>query len=116
MPNAGIHGTRSTNWNSAETGSKYHQRSSVRAKAPIEMASESQRTIALRLPSRFGISRSSTAPASGTSQERVRTGVNSQLPIPNSQGPTRWELGVGGWESASSPQVVPQHDNHADEE
>src|SRR5678816_2318923 len=102
MQNAGIQGTRSTNWNSAEPGSKYHQRSSVSANAPMETASDSQRITPLRVPSRFGIRSSRIAPTSGISHERVKSGVKSQTPNPKIQNPRKnipSSLGLGAWDS-----------------
>src|SRR5690349_13990788 len=71
MPNAGIHGTRSTIWNSADEESKRDQMTSVTANAASDRTSASQRIAPLRLPSRLGMSSSRIAPASGNAQDKV---------------------------------------------
>src|SRR5687767_9431054 len=116
MPNAGIQGTRSTNWNSADAGSNQIHNPIVTAKVAIATASASQRTSPLRRPSALPTSSSRTAPTSGTIQESVKSIVNSQLPIPNSQS---FRLEVGSWRLGvefSSPQVITEHDDDADEQ
>src|SRR5262245_42958373 len=99
MPKAGIHGARSTNWNSAELESNPIQIASVTAKAATEKASAIQRMSAFRRPSALPTSSSKMAPASGNAQESVSILINSQPPTTNSQSaPMSWELGVGNWE------------------
>src|SRR5687767_9151661 len=94
MPNAGIHGTRSTNWKSAEFGSNRIHSASVTANEAIESASAAQRITPLRRPSPFGMSSRRMAPASGKAHESVSI-----------------TLRVG----SLSPEVIADDQNHADE-
>src|SRR5688572_1730408 len=118
MPNAGIHGARSTNWNSAEDASNPAHNARVTPNEASETASASQRMKQSRRPSALPMSSRSSAPASGSAQERVS--ILSQLPISNVQFPASPStLGVGSWRLGfvvSSPQVVTENDNHAHEE
>src|SRR5688500_5093547 len=93
MPNAGIHGTRSTSWKSADAGSNHTQIASVMAKATSEKPGASRRISASRRPSALPINSSRIAAASGTTQESV-----SSIELP------------------SSPQVIAEHDDDADEQ
>src|SRR5262245_3805163 len=108
MPNAGIHGYRSTNWNSEEAPSKRAQTTTVTANVATATASVSHRITPLRRPSAFPMSSTASAPTTGNNQESVRSIAtpNSQRPTPKSQ---LREL------TASSPQVKAQNDNDPDE-
>ena len=67
MPNAGIHGTRSRNWNSALLDmSKPAQSTSVAAKVASEVPSAMLRTSASRDPSRLPIKSRRIAPTTGS--------------------------------------------------
>src|SRR5262245_33480478 len=120
MPNAGIHGARSTNWNSAEDESNPAHSASVIPNEASETASASHRMRPSRRPSALPMSSRSSAPASGSAQETVS--IRDQLPNPNSQLPETPlpPLGAGsrtlGVVVASSPQVVPQNHDDANEE
>src|SRR5688572_2568323 len=89
MPKAGIHGRRSTNWKFADVPSNQIQSAAVTANATSEMPSVIQRTRPSRRPSALPMNSRSSAPASGTSQERVNMCL--------------------------APQVVPQNHHDADE-
>src|SRR5688500_8830032 len=73
MPNAAIHGARSTIWKSPDEASNRAQSSSVSPKTTSDATSATCRTNPSRVPSRVGMNRSSTAAASGsaTMDERI---------------------------------------------
>src|ERR687897_3089691 len=99
MPNAGIHGTRSTIWNSADAGSNRAHSSSVSPKTTSEAMSATCRTNASREPSRFGMNRSRPAARSGSATMDERIGNVIHLfatPL-------------------VTPHVVAEHRDHADE-
>src|SRR5918994_4572328 len=99
MPNAGIHGTRSTIWNSADAGSNLAQSSRVSPKTTREAMSATCRTIPSREPSRFGMKRSSPAARSGSATMDERIGNVIRLFAP----------------PLIAPHVVAEHRDHADE-
>src|SRR5688500_6893562 len=80
MPKAGIHGTRSTNWNSAEPAWNAAQIATVSANSTSEMPSASQRNRLLRRPPALPMRSSRIAPASGTPHERVSSGTATLFP------------------------------------
>ena len=80
MPNAGIHGCRSTSWNSAEPGLNAAHIASVTAKTAIDTISVTQRTSALRCPLLLPINSSSAAPATGSSHDIDSNGTFNQSP------------------------------------
>src|ERR1044071_8680423 len=98
MPNAGIHGRRSTNWKLADPPSNHTQIDTVTTNATSEIASVTHRITPSRRPSALGMNSRSNAPTSGTSQERLSSTQtpNAQRPKPNLPN-VNWELGVGGW-------------------
>src|SRR4051794_32818217 len=100
MPNAGIHGTRSTIWKSAEDASNPAHSRSVNPKAASEATSATWRTSSLRDPSRFGMTRSRTAAASGSATIEERIGNVIRL------------VAVRPLEA---PHVVPEHRDDAEE-
>src|SRR5215203_228090 len=99
MPNAGIHGTRSTIWKSADAGSNRAQSSSVSPNTTREATSATCRTNPSREPSRFGMNRSSPAAASGSATMDERIGNVIRLFAP----------------PLVTPHVVAEHRDHADE-
>src|SRR5262245_14010379 len=96
MPKAGIHGTRSTNWKSAEAVSKPAQIASVTANTASETARASQRSRPSRRPPGLPTTTSTMAPASGNAHESVRSGK------------------AIGW--SLSPEVVAEHQDDAAEQ
>src|SRR6187455_2668957 len=91
MPNAGIHATRSTNWNSADAELNPAHSASVTPKVASENASASQRIRPLRRPSALPTNSNTMAPTSGNAQESVSI-------------------------FSLSPEVVTQDHDHADEQ
>src|SRR6185369_11451643 len=103
MPNAGIHGTRSTIWNSADVGSKRAQMTSVTANAASDKSSASQRIELLRLPSRFGMSSSRIAPARGNAQDKVSNMSQPQVVSEDGDDPDKQRAGVGPHRTGLQP-------------
>src|SRR5688572_30259730 len=130
MPNAGIQGTRSTSWKSACVASNDHQMASVTANATRDSPSAIALTAPSRRPSALGMSSRRMAAASGTTQESVSSIENPKADLkvglyavqgPASGPPYRQsfveaDLQVGQAPRSSSPQVIPQHDDDADEQ
>src|SRR5262245_5740150 len=119
MPNAGIHGARSTNWNSADDESNPAHSARVIPNEASATANASQRMRPSRRPSALPMSSRSSAPASGSAQETVS--IRNRLPIPSSRLPSSpvVQSGVGSWNlgvAGSSPQVVPENDDDTDEQ
>src|SRR5688572_18049319 len=94
MPNAGIHGTRSTNCMSAECGSNCAHTTSVTTNSTSEMPSAAQRNRLFFLPSALPTNRRSSAPTSGRAHETVRSGKLSPQVIAQHQDDTQ-EQGAG---------------------
>src|SRR5690242_12970196 len=95
MPNAGIHGMRSMNWNSEDVVSKRSHKATVTANPRIEIASASQRMTPSRRPSLFGISSRSRAPASGRTHESVSMpGLSPQVVAEDQDDPDEERPGI----------------------
>src|SRR5688572_15865856 len=103
MPNAGIHGTRSTIWKSADEESKRSQMASVTAKTASDMTSASQRIALSRLPSLLGTSRSRIAPARGNAQDRVSNMSQPQVVGEDGDDADEYRAGVGLHRSGLQP-------------
>src|SRR6185369_12318003 len=103
MPNAGIHGSRSTIWNSADVESKRAQMTSVTANTASDRTSASQRIALLRLPSRFGMSSSRIAPARGNAHERVSNMSQPQVVGEDGDDTDKQRAGVGPHRSGLQP-------------
>ncbi len=85
MPKAGIHDARSTNWKSAEAGSKRAQSSSVSPNTASDTTSATCRARPARCSSRLPTRRMRIAPATGSAMSDVRIGKVIRPAAPRSR-------------------------------